>query len=98
MQIANNHLADTKMKFKLCMSVVTALVLSACTEAGGGAGAIANLPENVVEIADPRQDLSSVRVLPEDGCYWYRHVGVVETTLLPLRTADGRTICTQPKT
>ncbi|MGS4943941.1 hypothetical protein ACVDG3_00550 [Meridianimarinicoccus sp. RP-17] len=46
-------------------------------------------------VAAPYQDLQSVRLLPEDGCYWYRHVGPVETTLLPLRTATGQPICTQ---
>ncbi len=46
-------------------------------------------------MAAPYQDLQSVRLRPEDGCYWYRHVGPVETTMLPLRTVDGRPICTQ---
>jgi hypothetical protein len=46
-------------------------------------------------MAAAHQDLQSVRLRPEDGCYWYRHVGPVETTMLPLRTADGRPICTQ---
>jgi len=46
-------------------------------------------------MAAPYQDLQSVRLQPEDGCYWYRHLGPVETTMLPLRTLDGRPICTQ---
>lgn len=46
-------------------------------------------------MAAPYQDLQSVRLRPEDGCYWYRHVGPVETTMLPLQTVDGRPICTQ---
>jgi hypothetical protein len=33
--------------------------------------------------------------MPEDGCYWYRYVGPVETTYLPLRTIEGRPICTR---
>jgi len=45
-------------------------------------------------MAAPYQDLQSVRFRSEDGCYWYRHVGPVETTMLPLRTVDGRRICT----
>lgn len=44
-------------------------------------------------LAAPYQDLSFVRLRREDGCYWYRHVGPVETTMLPLRTVDRRTIC-----
>ncbi len=46
-------------------------------------------------LAAPYQDLQSVRLRPGDGCYWYRHVGPVETTMLPLRTPEGRPICTQ---
>lgn len=45
------------------------------------------------EMAAPYQDIRSVELRPEDGCYWYRHDGPVETTMLPLRTADGRPIC-----
>lgn len=52
------------------------------------------VPENVVAIAAPYQDVSTARVLSRDGCYWYLHPGPVETTLLPLRTRDGRPICT----
>ena len=39
------------------------------------------------------QDLSTARFMLEDGCYWYEHSGPVETTLLPLRTANGNPIC-----
>ncbi len=46
-------------------------------------------------MAAPYQDLQSVRLRPEDGCYYYRHVGPIETTLLPLQAVDGRPICTQ---
>ena len=60
----------------------------------GETGFIQKLPDGVVAIAAPYQNLSTVRVLPEDGCYWYLHVGPVENTLLPLRTTDGRPICT----
>lgn len=58
-------------------------------------GFISDVPEQVVALAAPYQDLQAVRLRPEDGCYWYRHVGPVETTLLPLRTVDGRPICIQ---
>jgi len=44
-------------------------------------------------LAAPYQDLQSVRLRPEDDCYWYRHAGPVETTMLPLRTVEGRPIC-----
>lgn len=52
-----------------------------------------DLPEEVLAIAAPGQDLSTARLLPEDNCFWYLHSGPVETTLLPLRNRDGRTIC-----
>ncbi|MCZ4351030.1 hypothetical protein O4H61_00735 [Roseovarius aestuarii] len=58
-------------------------------------GFMTNLPESIVAMAGPNQDLTAVRLEPEDGCLWYRHVGPVETTMLPLRTADGRPICTK---
>lgn len=54
----------------------------------------AELMTQLRTMAAPYQDLQSVRLRPEDGCYWYRHVGPVETTMLPLRTVDGRPICT----
>ena len=76
-------------------------LLGACVETTtgtadpNGAG-MRDVPEEIAAIAAPYQDLSSVRVL-EDGCYWYRHVGPVETTLLPLRTTEGRPICARPR-
>lgn len=75
-------------------------VVAACApvpQTGAGSeGTLARLPEAVHQLAAPHQDLSAVRIMPEDGCYWYRHVGPVETTYLPLRTVDGRPICSRP--
>ncbi|CUH40411.1 hypothetical protein JSE7799_03143 [Jannaschia seosinensis] len=59
----------------------------------GPSGFIEDLPERVVELAAPDQDLETVRLMREDGCYWYQYVGPVETTMLPLRTTDGKPIC-----
>ena len=75
--------------------------LAACgglqdSNSGGSDGFIQNLPEGVLAIAAPYQDLQAVRINPVDGCYVYRHVGPVETTFLPLRTTEGRPICTRP--
>ena len=75
-------------------------LLGACTETytgtpTGEVAPITEVPDQVVQMAAPGQDLSALRVLPEDGCYWYRYVGPVETTYLPLRTIDGRPICTR---
>ena len=79
----------------ICLTLAACDVPLSTPGASGatGAGFIANLPENVIASAAPHQDLSAVTVLPEDGCYWYQHRGPVETTLLPLRTVDGRPIC-----
>jgi hypothetical protein len=74
--------------------------LAACEPVpmSGGAGSSTpiTVPESVSSIAAPYQDLSTARVRPDDGCYWYTHVGPVETTELPLRTTNGNPICTRP--
>ncbi|EEX11356.1 putative lipoprotein [Ruegeria lacuscaerulensis ITI-1157] len=83
--------ARTGLKF-----VAILLAVGACTDTAsmsGAPGDLAKVPEGVIAIADPGQNLNAVRIMPEDGCYWYRHVGPVETTYLPLRTVDGRPIC-----
>ena len=51
------------------------------------------IPQAVAAIADPRQDLITARLREVDNCYWYEHSNPLETTLLPLRTVDGRPIC-----
>lgn len=73
------------------------LAVAGCTDTGGsGSGQyIRELPEEVRAIIAPNQDISEVRIDPEDGCFVYRYVGPVETTFLPLRSRDGRPICTQ---
>ncbi|WP_281969014.1 hypothetical protein [Roseovarius nanhaiticus] len=57
---------------------------------------IGSLPENVITMADPDQDLSTARLRPEDNCFWYEHKGPVETTLVPLRSPQGNPICATP--
>jgi hypothetical protein len=52
--------------------------------------------EQILSLAAPGQDTSNVRI-ESDGCYWYRYVGPVEVTYLPLMTRDGRMICTRPQ-
>ncbi|MGV6802752.1 MAG: hypothetical protein ACWA49_01000 [Ruegeria sp.] len=78
--------------------VLALLVVAGCTDTtamsgDNSPGDLARVPDGVAEIAAPGQDLTAVRIMPEDGCYWYRYVGPVETTYLPLRTIDGRPIC-----
>ncbi|MDC0738812.1 hypothetical protein N6L24_11010 [Cognatishimia sp. SS12] len=86
-----------KSTFALLIALTT---VAACQTTGtlSSGGFIRELPEGVLEIADPSQDLTAVTLREEDGCYWYRHVGPVETTLLPLRNKEGRPICTRAQT
>jgi hypothetical protein len=51
------------------------------------------IPQAVVNIADPRQNLTTARLRDQDNCYWYQHTNPLEVTPLPLRTIDGRPIC-----
>ena len=86
------------VRLRVSVAACTALCLGACGASvtgspGPGAG---NLPDAVVALAAPYQDLGTARLRPEDGCYWYLHAGPVETTLIPLRTAEGNPICTRP--
>ena len=78
--------------------LATTPVLGACSVAGtGGQNSPQEnpLPESIIEIAAPDQDLATAFLRPEDNCYWYQHIGPVETTLLPLRTISGNPICVQ---
>lgn len=65
---------------------------------GKAAGAGSSIPENVKAIAAPNQDINTAHLRPEDRCYWYKHRGPVETTLLPLRTVNGNPICAPRET
>nr|WP_091846855.1 hypothetical protein [Palleronia pelagia] len=87
------------MKWRHLAQVGLVLVLGACSpsldRSGGGTERTPiPVPEAVIQIAAPYQDLTTARLRAEDGCYWYLHSGPVETALLPLRTMEGRPICT----
>nr|WP_245759299.1 hypothetical protein [Tranquillimonas alkanivorans] len=74
------------------------MALTACTApidrpADPEQGFLEELPQGLAALAAPGQNLQAVRLRPEDGCYWYRYVGPVEITMLPLRTIDGQPIC-----
>lgn len=90
------------MNIRSKLLLLAAVSLAACTElpatetAPNGSPFIAELPESVRTIAAPNQNLDRIVFLEEDNCYWYEHAGPVETTLLPLRTARGNTICAEP--
>ena len=79
----------------------TTLLLTSCGEIQSGNGDpsgrfIMALPQGVLAVAAPYQDLKAVQIDQSNGCYVYRHVGPVESTYLPLRTVEGRPICTRP--
>lgn len=86
------------MKIVYALAPLALILASGCTPTttatGGGAQSVAEIPEPVRAAAAPFQDLSAVQ-LRDDGCYWYRHTGPVETTYLPLLTREGRPICTR---
>ncbi len=77
---------------------LTAACAAPMTNSDGSPAFLEELPEGLAEIAAPGQNLQRVLILPEDACYWYEHVGPVETTLLPLRAQSGRPVCSQPRT
>ncbi|EAQ13062.1 hypothetical protein RB2654_11208 [Rhodobacterales bacterium HTCC2654] len=92
---------EIAMKTKTIIALAALpLTLAACdmpatTTVGASQGTISNVPERIAELAAPGQNLNSVRINELDGCYEYQYFGPVETTYLPLRTRDGRPICTR---
>lgn len=89
------------MKIKPVALAILPIFLSACATAEfpgfttGEPKQVDEVPESVTAAAASYQDLSNLRIQPEDGCYWWQWVGPVETTYLPLVTPDGRRICTR---
>ncbi|KNG95406.1 hypothetical protein [Pseudaestuariivita atlantica] len=76
-------------------TIAFGLVVAGCTTAPEVDidGAYVELPEPLVGLAAPYQNLQKVRLNPDDNCFWYLHDGPVEATWLPLRTAAGNPIC-----
>jgi len=87
------------MKAYGAISLAAVLVLAACAQPAAVTerGFLEELPEGLAEAAAPGQNLQAIRIMPEDGCYWYEYTGPVETMMLPLRTPDNRTICSEPQ-
>ncbi len=67
-------------------------------EKRGSLNEVGNLPEAVLSLAAPGQNLATARLRSEDDCYWYEHSGPVETTLVPLRSTGGSPICVARQT
>ncbi|ARU01292.1 hypothetical protein [Yoonia vestfoldensis] len=90
------------MNIRSKLLLLAGLSLTACAElattgtAPNGSRFLASLPDSVLAVAAPHQNLDRVVFLEEDNCYWYEHAGPVETTLLPLRTTRGNMICAEP--
>ncbi|MBR9763546.1 MAG: hypothetical protein GYB53_08495 [Rhodobacteraceae bacterium] len=86
------------MQIRRAPIIAAMLVLAGCStlsmDDGDAPNRVGSVPEAVAALAAPGQDLTTARLLPEDGCYWYEHSGPVETTLVPLRSAGGNPICT----
>lgn len=83
-----------QMTAKPLAVMLTVLFLGGCSEMlGDVSGQPQDVPEEVVALAAPHQNVSTARLLPDDNCYWYEHVGPVETTLLPLLSRQGGPIC-----
>jgi len=88
------------MNAKVWLIGCAALLVAACDELPGSStdpsgNYIKELPEGVMSVVARNQNLNAVRIDPTDGCYVYRYEGPVETTMLPLRTTEGRPICTR---
>ena len=86
------------MKFSYYILGAAAIILAGCVDAQSTStadGFISQLPEAIIAAVPPSQDLRYIKIDPIDGCYVYRHVGPVETTFLPLRTANGNPICSR---
>lgn len=86
-------LVMAKAKF----AAISVLLIGACTvqNPDGTVSVASTVPPEVAAAAAPNQDLSFVELRDSDNCYWYRHRGPVETTMIPLRTREGRQICVQ---
>ncbi|MFD0857584.1 hypothetical protein [Roseovarius aquimarinus] len=90
------------MRSIVWISAATLLLAAGCEEMPNSGGAMNGkpgpAPEAVAAMAAKHQDLNAVTVDPSNGCYLYRYAGPVETTMLPLRTPDGRPICQRAAT
>lgn len=88
---------DYLMPKRIAAIALTILAAAGCSprtaDNAADAGNPYPIPPEVVAIAGPNQDLTTATLVAEDDCYWYSHAGPVETTLVPLRAANGNQIC-----
>ncbi len=88
------------MTMRIWLAGCAILAVAGCTDMQAATnvsdeGLLKVVPEGVLAIAAPNQDLTAVRINPVDGCFTYRYIGPVETTFLPLRTTAGNPICSR---
>ncbi|WP_254679675.1 hypothetical protein [Celeribacter baekdonensis] len=96
--MAGDDLRKGNMSMKYGLVLVGLMALAGCADPMAQVtpeGFMTEVPEGVLQLAAPDQNLNAVQLNPEDGCFWYQHVGPVETTMLPLRTPRGNVICAQ---
>jgi hypothetical protein len=90
-------MSEVDMQKRNVPIIAAVLALAGCAgstlDGGGARTKVGNVPEAVTALAAPGQDLTTARLVEEDGCYWYQHSGPVENTLVPLRSAGGNPIC-----
>lgn len=86
---------NSLMKRKTTILLAGSLALAGCAKTPGldADGAFTELPEPLLALAAPNQNLNKVRLDQTDNCFWYLHDGPVERTWLPLRTVNGNPIC-----
>lgn len=86
---------NSLMKRKTTILLAGSLALAGCATTPGldADGAFTELPEPLLALAAPNQNLNKVRLDQTDNCFWYLHDGPVERTWLPLRTVNGNPIC-----
>ena len=84
---------STKPKIVILIAGVLALTGCTTTPTLDADGAYRDLPEPLLALAAPYQNLNKVRLDQNDNCFWYLHDGPVERTWLPLRTVNGNAIC-----
>lgn len=78
--------------------LILPVALAACAEAprwdeAKPDGTLAVVPDAVLSLAAPNQNLNAVKLDPATNCFWYLHIGPVEDTFLPLVTSGGNAIC-----
>lgn len=91
------HHGEAEMKFRSYIVIAAVLINAGCgtmtVKTEKPESNTQGLPPELISLVAPGQDASTARLLPSDNCFWYEHRGQVETTLLPLTTAEGRPIC-----